>query len=97
LILKDKGRRDYTLTPAPPGPTYGVHFRMSQNPAPVPLSDTEQLEAGTNEAIAACDGDVRAALKAAIVANAYLESELSALQAALSNGYARGKMASGAA
>jgi hypothetical protein len=27
--LKDKGRRDYTLTPATPGPTYGVHFRAS--------------------------------------------------------------------
>src|SRR5436190_21214300 len=30
LILKDKGRRDYTLTPAPPGPTYGVHFKTLQ-------------------------------------------------------------------
>jgi hypothetical protein len=64
---------------------------MSQSPAPVPPSDAEQLEAATNQAIAACDGDVRAALKAAIVANAYLESELSALQTAVSNGYARGK------
>jgi hypothetical protein len=27
LILKDKGRRDYTLTPAILGPTYGVHFK----------------------------------------------------------------------
>src|SRR5664279_163728 len=26
LILKDKGRRDYTLTPAIPGPNSGVHF-----------------------------------------------------------------------
>src|SRR3979409_335270 len=26
LILKDKGRRHYTLTPAPPGPASGVHF-----------------------------------------------------------------------
>ena len=26
MILKDKGRRDYTLTPAILGPTYGVHF-----------------------------------------------------------------------
>ena len=26
LILKDKSRRDYTLTPAIPGPAYGVHF-----------------------------------------------------------------------
>ena len=27
LILKDKGRRDYTLNPAARGPTNGVHFR----------------------------------------------------------------------
>src|SRR5258708_18511936 len=26
LILKDKGRRDYTLTSTIPGPTSGVHF-----------------------------------------------------------------------
>jgi hypothetical protein len=58
---------------------------------PVPQSDAEQLEAVTNEAVAACDGDVRAALKAMIVANAYLESELSALQTAVSKGYARGQ------
>src|SRR5436190_11154768 len=32
LILKDKGRRDYTLTPAPPGPTYGVHFTPPREP-----------------------------------------------------------------
>jgi hypothetical protein len=64
---------------------------MSQSPASVPQSDAEQLEAATNEAVAACDGDVRAALKAMIVANAYLESELSALQTAVSKGYARGK------
>jgi hypothetical protein len=64
---------------------------MSQSPAPAPQSDAEQLEAATTEAIAACDGDVRAALKAMIVANAYLESELSALQTAVSKGYSRGQ------
>jgi hypothetical protein len=63
---------------------------MSQSPAPVPLSDAEHLEAAKNDAIAAWDGDVRAAPKAAIVANGYLESELSALQTAVSNDYARG-------
>jgi hypothetical protein len=60
---------------------------MSQSPAPVPQSDAEQLEAATNEAVAACGGDVRSALKAMIVANAYLESELTALQASVPKGY----------
>jgi hypothetical protein len=44
-----------------------------------------------DQAIAACGGDVRAALKAMIVANGYLETEVKTLQAAVSSGYARGK------
>src|SRR6266436_7277658 len=31
LDLKDKGRRDYTLTSAIPGPSSGVHFRQSES------------------------------------------------------------------
>jgi hypothetical protein len=43
----------------------------------------QQLEAATDQAIAACGGDVRAALKAMILANEQL-------QASVSNGYACG-------
>jgi hypothetical protein len=64
---------------------------MSQSPAPVPLSDAEQLEAATNEAVAACDGDVRAALKAMIVANEFLESEVCELMQAVSHAYVGGR------
>jgi hypothetical protein len=64
---------------------------MSESSAPNPQSDAEQLEAATNEAIAACDGDVRAALKAMIVANEYLESEVCELMQAVSYAYVRGR------
>ena len=40
---------------------------------------------------AACGGDVRAALKALIVANEFLESEVCELMQAVSHAYARGR------
>ena len=43
------------------------------------------------EAIAACSGDVRAALKAMIVANEFLEEEVCELMQAVSHAYARRK------
>lgn len=49
----------------------------------------ERYEAAVDEAIAACDGDTRGALKALIIANEYLEAELSSLCVAVSSGYAR--------
>jgi hypothetical protein len=59
---------------------------------PYPLSDANQLEAAADQAIAACNGDAREAVKALIVANAFLETELEKLRAAASPGYARGKL-----
>ena len=56
-------------------------------------SETEiavPLEAEVDEAIAICGGDVRAALRATLVANAYLEAELERLTEAISTGFARG-------
>jgi hypothetical protein len=70
-----------------------VNRDFSQCPsAPNPQSDADQLEAATDQAIAACGGDAREAVKALIVANQFLETELEKLRAAVSNGYARGKM-----
>jgi hypothetical protein len=57
-----------------------------------PQSDADQLEAATDAAIAACGGDAREAVKALIVANHFLESELEKLRASVSPGYARGKL-----
>jgi hypothetical protein len=50
------------------------------------------LEAEVNEAIATCGGDVRAALRATLIANAYLEAEIERLTEAISPGFARGRM-----
>ena len=64
---------------------------MPADPKSQPASEPDRLEAATDQAIAACDGDARAAVKALIVANEFLETLVAELQAAVSNGYARGK------
>jgi stage V sporulation protein SpoVS len=65
---------------------------MSQSAAPNPQADAAgELEEATDQAIAACGGDVRAALKAMIVANEFLESEVCELMQAVSHAYARGR------
>jgi stage V sporulation protein SpoVS len=64
---------------------------MSQSAAPNPQADADRLEAAADQAIAACAGDVRDALKALIVANEYLESEVCELMQAVSHAYARGR------
>jgi len=43
-------------------------------------------------AIAACDGDARATVRAFIVANNFLQSELDYLKDHYSSGFARGKL-----
>ena len=67
---------------------------MSKSLAPNPPSDAEQLNAAADQAIAACGGDARAAVKALIVANEFLESEVSELMKAVSQAYARGRFQS---
>ena len=56
-------------------------------PAPNPLSDAEKLDAAADQAIAACGGDAREAVKALIVANEFLEREIGEK---VSHGYMRG-------
>ena len=62
---------------------------MSQSAAPNPQADADRLEAAADEAIAACGGDVRDALKAMIVANEFLELEVCKLIRAVSHAYVR--------
>jgi hypothetical protein len=45
-----------------------------------------------DQAIAACGGDAREAVKALIVANQFLETDLEKLKGAVSMGYARGRL-----
>jgi hypothetical protein len=53
---------------------------------------TALVEAEVAEAIATCGGDVRAALRATLIANAYLEAEIERLTQAIATGFARGRM-----
>jgi hypothetical protein len=66
---------------------------MPSSPHPDPVEDGE-LEAAVDQAIAACDGDLRATIRALIVANDFLESEVSELMKAVSHAYARGRFQS---
>lgn len=58
-----------------------------ETPAPNVLSDAAKLDAATDQAIAACGGDAREAVKALLVVNEFLEREL---EAKVSHGYMRG-------
>jgi hypothetical protein len=53
--------------------------------------DADGLGAAIDQAIAACGGDTRSAIRALIVANDYLESEVSELMKAVSHAYVRGR------
>jgi hypothetical protein len=60
----------------------------SSQPATEPNDD---LETAVEQAISACGGDMRATVRALIVANEYLESEVGELMKAVSHAYARGR------
>jgi hypothetical protein len=53
--------------------------------------ERDELETAVNQAISACGGDMRATIRALIVANDYLESEVGELMKAVSHAYARGR------
>ena len=57
----------------------------------LPNPDDSGLEAAVDQAIAACGGDLRATIRALIVANEYLENEVGELMKAVSHAYARGR------
>jgi hypothetical protein len=53
--------------------------------------DDDGLEAAVDQAISACGGDMRSTIRALIVTNEYLESEVSELMKAVSHAYTRGR------
>jgi hypothetical protein len=53
--------------------------------------DTDELEAAIDQAIEACGGDTRSAIRALIVANNFLESEVGELMKAVSHASVRGR------
>jgi hypothetical protein len=64
---------------------------MSANPDGQPMPEPGRLELATDQAIAACGGNAREAVKALIVANEFLELEVCELMQAVSHAYARGR------
>jgi len=50
------------------------------------------LEAAVEQAISICDGDVRAALRASLIANSFLADEVERLTKEVSVGFARGRI-----
>ncbi|MBR1236586.1 hypothetical protein JQ629_22230 [Bradyrhizobium sp. AUGA SZCCT0222] len=60
----------------------------SSQPATEP---NDELEMAVDQAISACGGDMRATIRALIVANEYLETEVGELMKAVSHAYTRGR------
>ena len=60
---------------------------MTESSPTDPLSESDRLDAAVEQAIAACGRDLRATIRALILANKFLEHEL---QRKVSQGYARG-------
>jgi hypothetical protein len=52
----------------------------------------DELETAVDDAIAACDGDLRATVRALVVANGFLYAEMERFKALISTGFARGKL-----
>jgi hypothetical protein len=73
--------------------TLGSLGRWPVTSDPRPIAE-DDLETAIDLAIAACDGDVRATVRALIVANNFLESEVRELMKAVSHAYARGRFQS---
>ncbi len=57
----------------------------------LPAVEPDRLEAATDQAIAACGGNARDAVKSLIVANEFLELEVCELMQAVSRAYVRGR------
>jgi len=53
--------------------------------------DADELEFAVDQAITACGGDMRSTIRALIVANEFLESEVGELMKAVSQAYVRGR------
>ena len=63
---------------------------LSQRPAVWERANAE-LEAAVDQAIAACEGDLRATIRGLVIANNFLETEVSELMKAVSHAYTRGR------
>jgi len=70
----------------------GAEPLSAEEPDADALDAGSDIDAAADMAIAACDGDMRAALKATLVVNAYLEREIDHIIDLVSPGFAGGKV-----
>lgn len=68
-----------------------VNLERAMSSVLKPNEQDDGLEATVDQAIAACGGDQRATVRALIVANNLLESEIAELKKAVSHAYTRGR------
>jgi hypothetical protein len=64
---------------------------MSESAAPNLQAHADRIEEAADQAIAACGGDAREAVKALVVANEFLEAEVCELMQAVSHAFVRGR------
>lgn len=64
-------------------------IRAMAEPAP---QGTDEIELEVEAAVLLCDGDVRAALRASLVYNQFLERKLDQFRGLISSGYTRGRI-----
>ncbi len=73
--------------------SFNRNIAMSSSSQPG-FEENDGLETAVDQAISACGGDTRATIRALIVANEYLETEVGELMKAVSRAYARGRFSS---
>jgi hypothetical protein len=68
-----------------------IAFRPHASTCDDSAPDDDELEREVDQAIATCGGDLRAIIRALIVANKYLECEVGELMKAVSHAHVRGR------
>jgi hypothetical protein len=71
-----------------------VNLEQAMSSVSQPNQQDDGLEAAVDQAIAVCDGDPRAAVRALIAANNLLEAEIADLKKVVSHAYTRGRFRS---
>jgi hypothetical protein len=79
-------KREHNLVLARYLARQSTEFDMAES---APLATNDHYEQACDQAIAMCGGNLRGAIKALIMANEYLETELQELQALVSGGLTR--------
>lgn len=65
---------------------------MEERAADVPMDESAALDEAVVLAIAACDGDMHATIRALLVSNSYLHDQVERLRSLISPGFARGRL-----